>query len=130
MLQCGEKINRLSERIYESVCVCVCLVNLLKMVLRATCAVVVILKRPPSCPSTLTDHRTVACVCVCVRVWVLRDSASLLRSTESEAAGAADADWLLAGRASLGDRKGENELRGDRRESSNKYNIRPLNRTE
>lgn len=68
-------------------------------------------------------------MCVRVRVWVLRDSASLLRSTESEAAGAADADWLLAGRASLGDRKGENELRGDRREGSNKYNIRPLNRT-
>lgn len=45
---------------------------------------------------------------MCVRVfWVLGDSASLLRSTESEAAGAADADRLFSRQGQLGDRKGE-----------------------
>lgn len=38
--------------------------------------------------------------CMRVCVLVLGDSASLLLGTESQAAGAADAHWLLAGRAS------------------------------
>lgn len=50
---------------------------------------------------------------VCVCVWVLGDIASLLRGTESEAAGAADADRLFAGRASWGT---ERERMSERRE--------------
>lgn len=72
-------------------------------------AVVVILKRPPSCSWRLTDLNTVQSVCVCVFL-VLGESASLLRSTESEAAGAADADRLFSRQGQLGGhRKGENE---------------------
>lgn len=78
--------------------------NMLFAVMRA---VVVILKRPPSCPWRLTDQHCTVCVYVCVLV--LGDSASLLRSTESEAAGAADADRLFSRQGQLGHRKGENE---------------------
>lgn len=70
-------------------------------------AVVVILKRPPSCPWRLTDLNIAQSVCVYVCVLVLGDSASPLRSTESEAAGAADADRLFSRQGQLGDRKGE-----------------------
>lgn len=42
-------------------------------------------------------------------VLVLGDGASPLRSRESEAAGAADADRLFSRQGQLGDRKGENE---------------------
>lgn len=44
-----------------------------------------------------------------VCVLVLGDSASPLRSTESEAAGAADADRLFSRQGQLGDREGEND---------------------
>ena len=64
-------------------------------------------------PTALRSACVFVCVCVCVCervcVWVLGDSASLLRSTESEAAGAADADRLFSRQGQLGDRKGENE---------------------
>ena len=89
--------------------------NLLKMVLRATCSLqscaplLSFLSDPPPVCAGWLISTLCASVCVYVCVLVLGDSASPLRSTESEAAGAADADRLFSRQGQLGDREGETE---------------------
>lgn len=105
----------MSERIYGNVCVSVC-EEPLKTVLRATCSsqsctlLLSFLNDPPPVHGGwLISTLYRVCLCMCVFL-VLGESASPLRSTESEAAGAADADRLFSRQGQLGGhRKGENE---------------------